>query len=374
MATNVIKDFDSSEKRKLAEFPTLDLSQTAKNPRKNQIYSFPKKVDDFVNDNFTLRNYSIDKHKEFYFYFSDNAEIGEVLKGKDGWFEFYSGLTKNYWENGFSDGEITYWHEKLLARQKYFESKGIKFYTFIVPIKLSLMPEKFPKKYSEFPEPGSQKLIKYNKNLGNKLNLTGFKESLEKDPEKYYFKSDFHWNEDGGYEGYQQVYNELINNGVKMKKIEKDSCRVEKIGKYSGDLIQFMGIQNDSFVDQYSDKNSNHYLCDSSNIRADNLMSEYNLPTVSKTYSENSNYDKAVILRDSYVSYMSPFLAPSFSQIDMFSSPTFFENNSFDFIQKNKPDVVIQIFVESNMRRGFIQNNPEIDKFWEENRCKYIQC
>jgi hypothetical protein len=71
---------------------------------------------------------------------------------------------------------------------------------------------------------------------------------------------------------------------------------------------------------------------------------------------------------------MSPFLAPSFSQIDMFSSPTFFENNSFDFIQKNKPDVVIQIFVESNMRRGFIQNNPEIDKFWEENRCKYIQC
>jgi hypothetical protein len=365
-------DIVSTENRVLAVEPKLDLNLADLDASITQINDYPQAYSEFYKDSFYLRNRIIKETNSLKFKNLDVYDNPEVLIGKDGWLEHYSILVKNYLTIEFTDAETKNWYNKILARQLYYQNQNIKYFTVIVPIKSTVMPYNFPSYKSRIVPNAATKLVEYNSNHDNQIQLLYLDSVLSKNPEQYYYKSDFHWNFDGGYKGYEAITDFLRAGQVNMIKVNKEKCLKTSQDRRPGDILKLTGLDADyanysSRIEQSVDKNTNLYDCQSTYLdkSTNSGLKNYIDPEVLNV--DIADMDSVLVLRDSYTAFLEPFFRPSFSQFNSVYSPTVFESNSFELIQSTKPDVVIQILVESNMKRLAIENNAEIDQYTSQN-------
>lgn len=361
--TKFFSDLSSTERRILATCPNIYKDpKTDTDDYYKKLLAFPAGFNLCFPDQFVLRNTIMQNLNSFRLNNLNTTTNPHVIIGQNGWYEYYNPSIQSYIKKSFEPWEIELWYKKLLARQDYYNSKGIKYYVFIAPIKSTLLPEYFPSIKALSDSNGAKELEKFNKQNGGQLNLNLFHSVLDQEPEQYFFKSDFHWNLEGAYEAYKIIYKTLIKDGVRMQKIDKSNCQKEFVPLFEGDLAFNLGITE---IDRQkiADINITHYLCYKQAAVFNKMIDIYGNTPIKTFDLEQYEFDSLIMMRDSFAMYTAPFIVPSFNKVKMVYSPSAFEYNSFELIEENKPDVVIQMLTETNMRRNIIENNEFIDHF-----------
>lgn len=353
----------------VSSVPIFNIITIGKKIERKQIYSF---------DNLQgYRNYGIYK----LFNYSMNKE--QVIIGKDD-FLFLGNNYDNvlHKTNGTyrpDIKEVNQWTDKLKNLQKWYEDRGIKFVIAIAPNKHSIYKENLPNwmKYNgktitdDIVESSNKKNIKI-------LDLRRILREV-KNGEVLYWKTDTHWNEKGASIAYESIINYL---NVEYKaNIQKSEYSLIGGNRGSGDLANFLKIN--SILPNNIEKNYTYKFKDAFDICKGNINKENGLLEkcenvenpimginaqpqymINKSVKEN----KLLLLCDSFGTAPSQLYNSSFNEIWKWHYGHINGQKLSEFIEINKPDIVIYQIVERALYNdGIVSPMPVIIKISENN-------
>lgn len=326
-----------NEKRVLANYKSIN---------NLDINKFPESYTEYYNDNFGLRNLLISHNNYFktiHFGISSNEK---VLLGKDGWMFFNSSnsLKDHLGEIKLTNKQLLNIKQNLLARKKYLNKKGIKYYIAFLPDKMGIYKEMMPSKYKLVEKTRLDQLVTYMEGSG--IEIIDVREQMKKAKDSgvhLYQKSDSHWNHNGGLVASTEIINTIKKDFPNLSSPYgiNDYEVKEEIKNKGGDLADLLGVKN-----YLSKRWFNYKLKHDSNPKISKKVNEYQFYKepykATFTYVKSINTPRLLVFNDSFISYVYPHLG------DYFSRSNFFWTYDFrkDLIEKEKPSIVLSMLVE----------------------------
>jgi len=344
----------SNENRRLAAIPLLP--RTFKDAGR-----YTDRWLSFYRDHFGLRNTLIHAVAVSRFHGLGADTDGNVIIGKDGWLFFrpdgdhdliaFRGL------NPLSDDELTAWQNLLEKRNAWLASKGIPFLVVIPPDKQTIYPEYLPPEYQRLrPQSRLDQLVERLRQTHSPVRFIDLRAALlaAKPSGILYHKTDTHWNDSGAFVGYSviiQAVRELLPKWNIIPQTRDDFFH-GPLHPEVGDLAKMMDMP-----DQYPDQGFQlirkipftipSTLMDRNEIAVQDL----NDPTK----------PRLVFYRDSFGIGLAQLLGPHFGRI----AYAFYYEMNPAFILGEKPDLVIDEFLERNLYIAPPTDPPEIRHFNE---------
>ena len=320
---NLLPELQSSEKRKLASKPELNLST---------LKIFPEKYNKFFNDTFPFRNNLIQLHnlvKVKYFHVSP---IASYVIGKDEWF-FYTGSYNDLW------GGAPYTTEQLEtivrirnAHNAIFKENDIYFILITIPDKQTIYPEYIPLIAGKRTHESrlAQEIAYFRKH--SDVNFIDLREPLKKAKQIHpvYYKSDTHWDAYGSFIAYQEIAKNLSQHfDITPLSLSDFNITVKKT-KANGDITKGLYMEN-----EFSDVEINFGPKEKFD---DNKI-------------ENEKLSKVIIYHDSFMDPKYKWSSTKLFKYHFDKVITITNNKTFDleYIRKEKPDVVIYEVVERSI-------------------------
>jgi alginate O-acetyltransferase complex protein AlgJ len=347
--THLIADGVSTEKRTLAICPVLTKSNEEKiREYSNRIFNGAKDFEKCFDDNLSFRNYIISLTNFAKVKYFGISPVGNIEKGLQDWFYYNEpGIVKTFsGERRYTEQEKSNLKQILQKRLEFLNSKNIEYVQIVVPNKLTMYPEFLPKSIAKINDDTA--LVQYSKIAESikGFKLINLKPNLQKSKESnpIFYKTDSHWNHNGMIVGYEKLA-ELL--GGKIKMIDSNSFK-RLTEDHVGDLSFFMNTRSyildigQKFFQVTEPKSANqNKILSYQTIEDTGEKVEYE-----KWINSNPNLPSAVLIGDSYTDAMRPFLAENFGEMYYYKNTNGFAYNE---IEKIKPDVVIQIFNESQL-------------------------
>src|SRR3712207_179112 len=213
-----------------------------------------KKVETMYNDHFGLRNLMIRLEALSDFKFFKTPSTEKVVLGKEGW--LYCGLdngkdiTKQYRGiTKFTPEELSKIKTNLEQRKVWLEKKGIPFVLVIAPDKETIYPEYYNnEKYKKVSsESRLDQLMDYLHKNSN-IDVLDLRKILldNKSKGRLYYKTDTHWNQFGGYFGYEAIMKEVGKYIKSVRPLTIDKFNIVKEYRVpgEGDLANMLSLPN----------------------------------------------------------------------------------------------------------------------------------
>jgi hypothetical protein len=294
---------------------------------------FPKKFEDFFNDNFGFRMVltrwnSILRIKYFNF-----SPVSWVVIGKEGWLYLNDG-------DSMKDhrGLLSYTNEELSSIKRTLENQrdwlsqmGIPYLIVIVPNKETVYPEFLPDTINRVTDQTRlDQLVQYLGSHSN-LNILDLRDALQKAKSTYpvYYRTDSHWNDYGAFIGYYETLKKLKDYfpwvttvSISDFKIISRTC----CGRELSEPVRTGGIYNDEALILLPRANAN---------------------------SDKKQIVKAVIFADSFYYNMEPYFKTSIREI----TPNGIRDFDYNVINNVKPDVVIYELIERRVYSDLLKSS-----------------
>jgi len=268
-----------------------------------------------------------------------------TLAARDHWFVYIGEDSLDDYQNTQpnSTEDIAFIQDKLDQLSDLLTSKGIKLIVVIPPNKNTIYPQYMP---PQIPVIGSQsrldQLVAYEKDHG-KVKVMDLRADLLQASKKYqtYYSCGTHWNFYGAFIAYQDI----------MISLEKYYPNLKPHG-----LSEYRIVNDFGDTDLADLAHLDHSTCSGSGV---NLEPQFNHQVVTEQYwiptdvtalnftspmkittvNADSSLPRLLMYRDSFTSYLIPFLSDHFSQaVYLNSYPT---DELYYDITIEKPDVVI---------------------------------
>lgn len=275
-------------------------------------YNFGRDFEQWFNDRFVSRNLLIGSYSLAQNYINRKSMSDRVFEAKDGWL-FYLGddSASNYQnKNLLSDKCLQNITGYLSELQKWCNKNNKKFYLFLAPDKNKIYGEyyKYFHKIRDDNQSRANQLIAYLKERTDIKVIYPY-EFLHKHKKDglLYYKNDTHWNELGAYWGYNQLITTIAHDFPDINVYKYSNLR--KINKKTGDLTNMYPkeIRKEDLQTYFIPELITNFDCKVSIAkRIDNTC----ISAKSKKY-------KAFLLRDSFMTFLAPYLAQSFKQIEL---------------------------------------------------------
>ena len=328
--------------------PAYNFYQYAKN------YDFKK--------SFNLDN--IEKYVNYTIYklFNRSMNQAQVIAGKDD-FLFLGNNYDNvlHKTNGIykpTNEEINNWTNKLKDLQKWYEERGIKFVIVIAPNKHSIYKEKLPN-WMQYDGKTITDNIVEQSNLKdiNILDLRNIISNNKKD-KLLYFKTDTHWNNLGASIAYSETIN-YINNKFNLNLL-KPNYTIKDQFRPSGDLSSFLKI-NTILDEKYENSyilnfENNQEVCHGNIIKKAGVLEKCTKKLNPIMFiNEQPQYmindkikdnKKLLLLCDSFGTATSELYNLTFNTIWKWHYGQINGEKLSNFVEENKPDIVIYQIVE----------------------------
>lgn len=315
-----------------------------------------KKVETMYNDHFGLRNLMIRLEALSDFKFFKTPSTEKVVLGKEGW--LYCGLdngkdiTKQYRGiTKFTPEELSKIKTNLEQRKAWLEKKGIPFVLVIAPDKETIYPEYYNnEKYKKVSnESRLDQLMDYLHKNSN-IDVLDLRKILldNKSKGRLYYKTDTHWNQFGGYFGYEAIMKEVGKYIKSVRPLTIDKFNIVKEYRVpgEGDLANMLSLPN-----QYGEE---HILLQPKIKRTSIPYEEHKYDLVRGAVMKNPNKSlpKLLMFRDSFTVALGPYMSEHFSEA------VFEWSQNFDdkLVKQCKPDIVIQETVERNLDKLLYEN------------------
>ncbi len=315
----LFREEGSTEKRRLAERPRLDL----KNLR-----NFPEKYELYFNDNFGFRNRLIAFNNRLDMYYDKLSPAADpaikiAIVGKEGWL-FYNPLYRATYEaTEFSREELKKIRAYIEKEDEIVRAAGGRLLVIIAPNKNSVYPEYLPQWLPLEKQNAIDQVLDYMKTHSSFEMIDLRKPFLDaKADHLLYYKTDTHWNDHGAFVAYGEIMKRL-KAGLPEAHVLSASDYDVSWGpkKDAGDLARMLSLPGD-----FKDEEARFKL--------------------KKGAEPKNKIPKILIFGDSFFDALGPFFANDFENQKNTGSRIL--NN--DMIREEKAGVVIMELVERKIK------------------------
>lgn len=260
----------------------------------------------------------------------------EVIEGSDDWlflrrYEKLHVLDMQSDLSGWSQTHLPTMITQFASRQEMLAARGISYVLAVVPEKSSIYPEKLPSEYRLASPTLAELLTTACRKAGvEAVDLTSVLRSA-RGPLDLYYRVDSHWTYLGAYIAYRSII-EAVQERVDVSVVQPNQIQYQDKEGF-GDLGVHMRPERRGLLQQaiVSSALETHIRAYDDRERA----------FASNTCE--SGRGKALILRDSFATFMSPYLARSFAESSFVSPPLGLYE---DMIADLAPDVVLHLCSE----------------------------
>ena len=272
--------------------------------------------------------------------------------GKSGGFYAKKSEANYKGTNLFEKNELIQIKEDLLARTRWCESRGIKYYVAVIPNKMNIYPEYLPPNVVKISEKGRyEQMVELAQTPG--LKMIDVRENILKhknDGQILYQKTDDHWNELGAYFGYQKIMNVISEDFKDLHPKSIDSFKLGEQKKY-GNIANIVNL---------AEENPEKFLVLNPKFKSyakEGQKYGYPVPEGISDWDyeiviENEkapNY-KCLIIRDSFTLFLMKFFQENFRKT-VFIHDNWKYRLREDIIDIEKPDLVINIILETELHK-----------------------
>ena len=331
------QSYSVNEKRPLARFPVLQLTEPIK---------LSRDIEKFFNDHFGFRDDLIHWFHRIQLGVLDISTSGRVLKGKDGWL-FQTGEPhfvemRNAWP--FGENELETWATTLQEKQDTLRVRGVRYLFVITANKHLVYPEKLPDsvKIIDTP-PRAEQLAEYLRRhtdvpvLYLRPHLVAEKEKKEL---RLYHKTDTHWNEYGAYHGYTAIMDRLHDWFPGIPKIGLADSDFVTVAREGGDLARNLNL-SDVIPEQAIEPRDWETDCaEYSGIKKDDGRQRRFFRPFTTECEEGGG--RVLMLRDSYSLDLMPYLSETFEYIHYYPVSPRPLDLILELVEEHEPDVVIE--------------------------------
>jgi hypothetical protein len=345
---------ESHENRRLAERPSLP-----RNFKEVTLYS--DRWLNFYRDHFGFRNTLIRGVALTRFHGLGSDTDGRVLVGRDGWLFLRPDGDTNFIAfrglNPFTEDDLNAWQHLLEQRAAWLAARGIPLLIVIPPNKETIYPEYLPPEVSPIRPPSRlDQLLDHLRRVHSPVHIVDLRPALlaAKSTGRLYFKTDTHWNDLGAYAAYRAIMTH-VQNLLPRWNITPQPLSNFVSGKapvVQGDLARMMDMS-----DQYPDE----WLSLARKVPFDAPPGAMDPKGIAITDVHDPKLPNLVFYHDSFAIALAPMIGPNFNRVYW----------SFNYeidpkvIEREKPDLVIDEFLERNLYLDPPVDPPAIRKFGE---------
>ncbi len=310
---------ENAEKRILAQRPEL---------QRRTITDYPKNYERYFNDHFGGRNLLVHLNSYIQVRWFKVSPLRSVLIGKEGWL-FYTldnGINDYRGLAPFSQEHLEAIRRNILKQTSWLREKGIHYLILICPNKHTIYPEYLPDGITRVnPMTRLDQIVEYLRGNEKAVLIDVRKEIKEaKNNLLVYSMTDTHWNSYGAFIAYQKTMEALSKSFPSAAPLAVSDFAVSvKPNQGLGDLAVMLSLKG-----KLKDQDVNLELKDDSS-------------------AQKKKIPKAVILHDSFIFSINPFLEHHFDQMVL----QHWGEHGFDYhlIEQEKPSVVIFQIVERRL-------------------------
>jgi hypothetical protein len=324
-----------AEMRELARWPAWSWTLQG-------MAAWPSAFQGYFEDHFMLRNRLIDWRSSLLWNALGTSSTDQVITGKDGWL-FYAadgGLDDWTQTEPFTRDELEGWRETLVRRRAFLAKRGIPFLFVIAPDKQMIYPEYMPDTLRRLRDDfRADQLIAYMRATTPDFAILDLRPAVvaAKSSELLYHRYDTHWNDRGALVGCQSITRALQQWFPSLQPLRRDDFDTNP-SVPSGDKTTMLGLTDPGKVSMQG-----LVLRRGDGYRV--VFPERRDPHDEVGQLVTEHQDRAlprlVMFRDSFATRLIPFISEHFSRA------SYLWQNEFDFeyIEQEKPDVVIQEYV-----------------------------
>ncbi len=295
------------EKRELVQLPKTPASF-------KEVLGFPQAFTSYADDRFGLRKMFL--HLGSRLRWILGLKISPtVLVGKKGW--LYLGLHDNVIEqfrgiDVFSRDELVSWVQRMVSRRDWLRERGIPFILVVAPNKHTIYPEYLPIRVGNvLGKTPLDQLAEYIA-AHTDLDFVDLRKPLmaAKKEHRVYYKTDTHWNNRGGFVGYEEIMKRVRDYFPEVKSLTLNDFSIAEGMMYDGGLTQMINLKGKigETWPFFGPKFSSHILG--------------NKAPGQKGMSERIDIDtdlkdmpKALIFADSFMIAMTPYFGETFHRL-----------------------------------------------------------
>ncbi len=363
------------EKRTLAKLPAWEWKWKS-------IAEFPSKFADYYSDNYGFRPILVRTYNIIMTRYVKNVDRNNVLFGRDNWLYWSGGDALDQYRSvaPLSEKDLHKMAVIMQERQSFCERMGARYFLVIVPDKHTIYPEFLPEWMSKANAKSHVDQIVEYLRAHTTVTVIDLRDAMM-EAKKYaqenlkteaYFKTDTHWNELGAFFGYREIMKRIAQWFPALRPMELSEFNLKNITVKGGDLAILAGLK-----DQYSFTSvslepktpfSAKKIIDVGEFYKDHFPKlVLNEKTVHMDFgifameTGKTSLPRAVMFRDSFSSWLVPYLSEHFSRIIYYW--VIHETDKYDFysdiVAHERPAIVINEMAERTLVQMH-ENTPEV--------------
>lgn len=356
------RDIERTERRKAAAFPEVEFGRKGiPFPKKRSVVVFPQRFEAWFNDRLATRGpllqaYNLARVWGLASGSFARPAVGQetqspVIIGRDGWLFFSGGHTVDYYRgtHPFSEEEVDRWVRVIRARRDWLKARGIRYLFVVAPGKCTIYPEYMPRSLNKVrDELRWDQLLKRLRGPDG-VDVVDLRPALwkAKAVRRTYHKNDSHWNDFGAYVAYCELMRHLRKHDPDAAAWPMDDFRIVIENTEGGDLASMVRSPipfHDTLillVPKRPRRGGGRIVSESHGADSGrDVVSEIADPAL----------PTAVIVHDSFMSALSPFLNEHFRRARYRATGKF----PHELIERERPAIVIDEMVE----RGLMNPHP----------------
>ena len=345
---------ESHENRRLATRPSLP-----RNFKEATLYS--DRWLNFYRDHFGFRNTLIRGVALTRFHGFGADTDGRVLVGRDGWLFLRADGDPNFIAsrglNPFTEDDLDAWQHVLEQRSAWLAARGIPLLIVIPPDKETVYPEYLPAEISPIRPPSRlDQLVEHLRRTHSPVHFLDLRAALmaAKSSGRLYFKTDTHWNDLGAYAAYRAIMQSVKELLPKWNIVTQPLSNFVpgKAPVIEGDLARMMDMS-----DQYPDE----WLSLTRKVPFNVPPGAMDPKGIAVTDMHDPTLPRLVFYHDSFAIALAPMIGPNFDHV-LWSFTYEIDPKT---IEREKPDLVIDEFLERNLYLDPPTDQAEIRRFNE---------
>lgn len=335
---------ENTENRVLAELPALS---------RENLTEYPGLVEDYINDHAPFRSQLLSLNAGINLGLFHSVDNTEVILGKDGWY-FYNGgasVADYRGQNLYTEEELSAISSAVERTRRYYESQGIEFAIILAPNKEEVYSEYMPDWYTRLSDitryDQMEKCLKEQTQVPVIAPRDYFLENRDR---LWYFKTDTHWNEAGGFVAGQMLIDALGGQAVSV-----DDVVIPYDYRGPGDLALLFHMP-EYFLEDYFCTVNGYY--EDVEITTEDKVGDGMVIRTSAPDAPDGR--RMAFYRDSFATVMMDKMSRYFKNIDYYHWQGF----SFEYLTENPPDVLVYEVVEREFERILDDMNKLVPEDW----------
>ena len=306
--------------------------------RRGRLFSALVLYKNYFKMNFGFRQNLVNGHAIFKVKYLGVSSSRDVVLGRDGWLYFVPTIRLRK-SAPMNNTLLESWKYNLETKSKTLGERGVAYIFMVAPDKISIYPEYLPPYcLKSLRESRLTQLIRYL-NANSDFRILDFRPALlaGKQHALLYFKTDTHWNNRGAYLADTVLVKRLQTIFPDVQTLPESDFSVVEY-KRRGDLLGMLGLLGNHVEDSQKMEPVAPPCAVGRTITINNVEN-------TATTCADPRLPRALIIHDSFMVFMKPFIAEHFSYAEFIWR----DNFSLSDIDRVQPDVVIQEIVERNL-------------------------